>query len=53
MMYTGNEGVYTYTFQHQKKPDCPVCGENSVNVDVNKNWTVEEFIEWLKEKPDA
>lgn len=25
MMYTGNDSVYTYTFEHQKKEDCPVC----------------------------
>ncbi|KAG9295715.1 hypothetical protein G9A89_001732 [Geosiphon pyriformis] len=55
MMYTGNEGIYTYTFEHQKKPECPVCSEesNPVKVEVKKDWTLEEFIDWLKEKPDA
>ncbi|CAG8613967.1 8761_t:CDS:2 [Ambispora gerdemannii] len=55
MMYTGNEGIYTYTFEHQKKPECPVCSDenNPVSVEVKKNMTLEEFIDWLKEKPDA
>lgn len=24
-MYTGDTGVYTYTFSHERKADCPVC----------------------------
>ncbi|RIB07831.1 hypothetical protein C2G38_2022366 [Gigaspora rosea] len=51
MMYIGNEGVYTYTFEHQKKDDCPVCGNQSAFLDVDKEITVEDFIELLKEKP--
>ncbi|CAJ0839814.1 4984_t:CDS:2, partial [Entrophospora sp. SA101] len=38
MMYTGNEGVYTYTFEHQKKPNCPVCGNQSVTIEVNRDY---------------
>ncbi|ORY07978.1 hypothetical protein K493DRAFT_322235 [Basidiobolus meristosporus CBS 931.73] len=52
MMYTGNESVYTYTFQHQRKPDCSVCGTVSVTVQVNPEWTLLEFIEYLTENPD-
>ncbi|CAG8765007.1 9149_t:CDS:2, partial [Acaulospora colombiana] len=52
MMYTGNEGVYTYTFEHEKKPDCPVCGNQSIPLEVRKDITVEEFIQLLQEKPE-
>ncbi|CAB4384804.1 hypothetical protein RhiirA5_363412 [Rhizophagus irregularis] len=52
MMYTGNEGLYTYTFEHQKKPDCPVCGNERVSMEVSKEITVEDFIEYLQEKQD-
>ena len=52
MMYTGNEGLYTYTFEHQKKPECPVCGNERVAMEISREITVEEFIEYLKEKPD-
>ncbi|KAF7723487.1 hypothetical protein EC973_001998 [Apophysomyces ossiformis] len=52
MMYTGNDGIYTYTFEHQKKPECPVCGNMSSTAELNPNMTLEELIDWLKEKPD-
>ncbi|CAG9938226.1 unnamed protein product [Clonostachys rosea f. rosea IK726] len=29
MMYSGNDSIYTYTFKHEQKPDCPVCGKQS------------------------
>lgn len=53
MMYTGNEGVYTYTFEHQKKPDCPVCGIQSISLQVKSDISVEDFIDFLKEKPEV
>ena len=53
MMYTGNESVYTYTFEHERKPDCPVCGNLSTKFEANGDWTLYEFIQRLKEKPDV
>ncbi|KAF8469014.1 putative NEDD8 activating enzyme [Kalaharituber pfeilii] len=53
MMYTGNEAVYTYTFEHQRKPDCPVCGNLATTFEANGDWTLYEFIQRLKEKPDV
>jgi len=53
MMYTGDEGVYTYTFEHQKKDDCPVCGNLARHMEVKGKWTLAEFIESLKERPEA
>ncbi|KAI7905442.1 uncharacterized protein BX663DRAFT_529662 [Cokeromyces recurvatus] len=49
----GNDGIYTYTFEHQKKPECPVCGSESMIADLNPQMTLEELIDWLADKPDA
>jgi len=53
MMYTGNEAVYTYTFEHERKPDCPVCGNLASTFEANGDWTLQEFIDRLKEKPEV
>jgi len=52
MMYIGTEGVYTYTFEHEKRADCPVCGGETMDVQVKPDWTLERLIEWLIEKQD-
>ncbi|CAO3679538.1 unnamed protein product [Umbelopsis vinacea] len=53
MMYTGNDGVYTYTFEHQKKPECPVCGTIAIKIEVDPDMILEDFLDVLKEKPDT
>jgi hypothetical protein len=53
MMYSGDEGVYTYTFEHQKKDDCPVCGNLARPMKVDPNVTLAEFLEGLAERPEA
>ena len=53
MMYTGNDGMYTYTFQHQKKAECPVCGNIASSAELDRTMTLEELIESLKERPDV
>ncbi|ORZ23426.1 hypothetical protein BCR42DRAFT_458760 [Absidia repens] len=53
MMYTGNDGVYTFTFQHQKKPECPVCGSDSLNAELDPKMSLTELIEWLQENPET
>jgi ubiquitin-activating enzyme E1 C len=55
MMYTGDESVYTYTFQHMKKPDCPVCGDDNLSrpLKVDPNQTLQEFLDGLAERPEA
>ncbi|EON64235.1 ubiquitin-activating enzyme E1 C [Coniosporium apollinis CBS 100218] len=53
MMYTGDDSVYTYTFEHSKKDDCPVCGNLAKNLEVDPNTTLEDFIASLAEKPEA
>lgn len=53
MMYAGEEGVYTYTFDAEKKPDCPVCGNLARKMPVDPNVTLEAFIESLGERAEA
>ncbi|KAJ5083969.1 hypothetical protein NUU61_008548 [Penicillium alfredii] len=53
MMYAGEEGVYTYTFEAEKKPDCPVCGNLARKMDVDPNMTLGEFIESLGERAES
>ncbi|KAA8644106.1 hypothetical protein EYZ11_008428 [Aspergillus tanneri] len=53
MMYAGEEGVYTYTFEAEKKPDCPVCGNLARKMTVDPDMTLDAFIETLGERPEA
>lgn len=53
MMYIGTDGVYTYTFEHGKRADCPVCGGETMDVHAKPDWTLERLIEWLIEKQDV
>lgn len=53
MMYSGDDGVYTYTFQHEKKDDCPVCGNLARDLDIDPDSTLEDFIASLAERPEA
>ncbi|KAK9368545.1 hypothetical protein V1509DRAFT_623226 [Lipomyces kononenkoae] len=50
MMYSGSDSIYTYTFEYEKKDDCPVCGNLASDFEANPDWTLEEFIEKL---PDS
>ncbi|KAL9102768.1 MAG: hypothetical protein Q9163_002130 [Psora crenata] len=53
MMYSGDEGVYTYTFETERKPDCPVCGNLAKDIRVDPNMTLQEFLDTLGERPEA
>ncbi|KAI5846979.1 hypothetical protein BZA05DRAFT_131686 [Tricharina praecox] len=53
MMYTGDEGVYTHTFLHEKKDGCPVCGQMAIDFELDPEITLETFMELLKERPDV
>ncbi|CCF49049.1 hypothetical protein NDA11_005039 [Ustilago hordei] len=52
MMFTGNDSVYTYTFQHEKRPDCPVCGGESREILFTQHDTVQDLIDKLVESND-
>ncbi|KAF8509581.1 hypothetical protein JB92DRAFT_2945814 [Gautieria morchelliformis] len=51
-MFIGTDGVYSYTFQHEKRADCPVCGQETHDMDISKEWTLERLIETLVERQD-
>lgn len=57
MMYSGNDGIYTYTFKHERKEDCPVCGsearELALPVSKPADWTLRELVESLAGRPEA
>lgn len=51
-MLIGTDGVYSYTFQHEKRADCPVCGGEAVDLALKPDTTVERLIDILVEKQD-
>lgn len=51
-MYNGKDSVYSYTFEHQRKPDCPVCGSQAGAITVSGSTSLEEFIDILNERPE-
>lgn len=53
MMYSGNDSIYTYTFKHEKKDDCPVCGNLARDMDAEANWTLQELIDSMAAHPAA
>jgi ubiquitin-activating enzyme E1 C len=48
LLYTGDDSIYTYTFELEKKDDCPVCGGETASIEVAHDLTLEQFIEQLK-----
>ncbi|KAH8833682.1 hypothetical protein DL96DRAFT_455230 [Flagelloscypha sp. PMI_526] len=52
-MLIGTDGVYGYTFEHEKRDDCPVCGGESLEMTLNPETTVEKLIELLVERQDV
>ena len=51
-MLIGTEGVYSYTFEHEKRKDCPVCGGEAADMTLKLSTTVEQLIDILVEKQD-
>lgn len=51
-MLIGTDGVYSYTFEHEKRDDCPVCGGEALDMSISSEATVEQLIELLIEKQD-
>ncbi|KAI9713766.1 MAG: hypothetical protein M1828_001360 [Chrysothrix sp. TS-e1954] len=46
MMYTGDDSVYTHTFEHQRKEDCPECGPAQA-MHVDGDWTLQDLLRKL------
>lgn len=53
MMYSGNDGIYTYTFRHERKDDCPVCGQQARPLEVSPAATLQELLDSLAVRPEA
>jgi ubiquitin-activating enzyme E1 C len=53
MLYTGDNGVYTYTFGHKRKLDCPVCGNLPKDLPLSSDTTLGELVESFAERPEA
>ncbi len=53
MMYTGDSGVYTYTFELGKNEQCQVCGSSCLKLEFDENKTLLELIEYLIERPET
>ncbi|KAJ1549736.1 hypothetical protein HK096_010739, partial [Nowakowskiella sp. JEL0078] len=51
MMYAGDSGVYTYTFQLDKKPNCTVCGSSHIKIEIDPRKTLEDLIDLLIDMP--
>ncbi|KAH9935040.1 uncharacterized protein B0H18DRAFT_979507 [Fomitopsis serialis] len=52
-MLIGTDGVYSFTFEHQKRDDCPVCGGQALDITISKERTVQELIDMLLERQDV
>ena len=48
MMYSGDDSIFTYTYSHSKKPNCPVCGTGVKHVRAKKWWRVSHFMDMLR-----
>lgn len=53
MMYSGNDSIYTYTFAHERKDDCPVCNSASRPLDVNPDMLLRDLVESFAVRPEA
>lgn len=51
-MLIGTDGVYSYTFEYEKRADCPVCGGEAIDMAISPDLTVEDLINMLIEKQD-
>ena len=47
MMYTGGAGIYSYTFEYERKETCPACGSNLLRLSMPASATLEQLIERL------
>lgn len=53
MLYTGDNSIYTYTFGHRRKPDCPVCGNLPKDLNISGDQTLQQLVDSFAERPEA
>jgi len=51
MMYMGQTGVYTHTFEYEKKADCMVCGGGKLTLERSASSTLQELLDALGAHP--
>lgn len=44
MMYSGDYSIFTYTYPHAQKLNCPVCGNLAKTIEAQNWWTLSKFI---------
>eukprot|EP00871_Galdieria_phlegrea_P002978 jgi/Galph1/3681/GphlegSOOS_G2351.1 len=50
MMFNGEFGIYTYSFENERRKDCPACGRpEPKKICVSPKWTLADLIEVLRE----
>ena len=49
MMMNGTSGIYTYTFEYERKPDCLICGQKSITFPCPKETLLREVLDQLVE----
>merc|ERR550519_3088076 len=49
MVYNDTDGLYTYTFQAEKKEDCPACSQRPQILTFQENETLKDVITFLCE----
>merc|ERR1711874_804915 len=47
MMYMGQTGVYTHTFEYEKKTDCLVCGTSQLTLERPRDSTLQSLLDAL------
>ncbi|KAJ3327839.1 hypothetical protein HDU76_011023 [Blyttiomyces sp. JEL0837] len=53
MMYVGDQGVYTYTFELQKKEDCQVCGSSALTITTTPASTLQDLVDLLMDRREV
>jgi len=53
MMINGGIGMYTHTFEYEKKESCAVCGNSERSLSITPTDTLEDFIAELGRNPDV
>jgi ubiquitin-activating enzyme E1 C len=53
MMYVGGDGVYTYTFELQRKEDCQVCGSGSLKMTMQRSDKLQDLMDALLDKQEV
>eukprot|EP00053_Salpingoeca_punica_P010652 m.95535 g.95535 ORF g.95535 m.95535 type:complete len:435 (-) comp15455_c0_seq1:321-1625(-) len=52
MVFNDGEGIYSFTFEYERKADCLACSSVPIKVPVSATTTLEMLIKRLQERPD-